>query len=267
MKAHHVSAQLFNMQKVTHEPRWEARVVPSCHLSQKATCTELQGTTVAWSGESTTWTSTNKKLSGEIQWFYFSFFFFNSVDGRGHPQRNMTSKRKQQQLLDNAVSHGCPTGLAGECRLSAERMWRKTSPVCVFEDRFVLRVRQWEDCVCWTYLGLLTCTYAAEHVSKREKAGGKKRDVLLCCFVVSWTSSVYMSVKCMCEDVLCLDCPCLAYRSTGSRTRPEERSGQQRGSQPLVCAVTLMEGFLRQGATGEDSREQWALCVCVCVWW
>lgn len=35
----------------------------------------------------------------------------------------------------------------------------------------------------------------------------------------------------------------------------------RRGSQPLVCAVTSVEGFLRQGAKGEDSRGGEALSV------
>lgn len=143
MKACHVNTLLFNMQKVTHEPHWKACVVPQLPPVAESDMYGVAGhDRVLKRGEHN---MNFHKQGAPLRKFVVFFLIFYSVDGRGHPQRNMTSKRKQQQalciLLDNVVSHGCPTGLAGNCRFGAERMWKKTSAVCIFEDQFALRVR------------------------------------------------------------------------------------------------------------------------------
>lgn len=77
---------------------------------------------------------------------------------------------------------------------------------------------------------------------------------------------------CVCVSA---SCTCIVHAWLASVPEVLRGSGTEaggvlwrRGSHPLVCAVTSVEGFLQQGAKEEDSRGERALfplCVCLCV--
>lgn len=231
---------IFNMQRVNYKYQWRACTVPSCgHPSHKAASPELQEVSMAWSRDSTsicTHPHSHKPLGENWGCSFFSFCLWwcslaeVTPGALGHVKESSDNRHRKWTRMPQGdiISYWCTTELDNICKLEATAVWRDVET----------QVLAWyvTICVCQqtSMLFRKACNYVecVANLNAHEPCAC----VRACCtwIVHAWLASV--------PEVL---------QGPGKEAAS---SIWRRGSQPLVCAVTLLEGFLQHGGKWEDGR-------------